>query len=82
MHFAYLTVTCILSPCLCCKHAFRTYRADEYKGSSDAQLQGMACSCCVVAELKHLRNVETWFFCPQTFLNLDFQCRDDVCELE
>jgi len=32
--------------------------------------------------LKHLHNVETHFHCPQTFLSLDFQCRDDVSELE
>ncbi len=32
--------------------------------------------------LKHLPNVETRFYCPQTFLSLDFQCRDDVSELK
>ncbi len=32
--------------------------------------------------LKHLHNVETRFFCPQTFLSLDYQCRDGVSELE
>jgi len=32
--------------------------------------------------LKHLHNVETRFYCPLTFLSLDFQCRDDVSELE
>ena len=32
--------------------------------------------------LKHLHNVETRFYCPQTFLSLDFQCRDDVSELK
>ncbi len=32
--------------------------------------------------LKHLHNVETRFYCPQTFLYLDFQCRDDVSELK
>ena len=31
---------------------------------------------------KHLHNVETRFYCPQTFLYLDFQCRDDVSELK
>jgi len=31
-------------------------------------------------ELKHLHNVETHLYCPQTFLYLDFQCRDDVSE--
>ena len=30
------------------------------------------------AFLKHLHNVETRFYCPQTFLYLDFQYRDDV----
>ena len=28
----------------------------------------------------HLHNVSTRFHCPQTFLSLDFQCRDDVSE--
>ncbi len=28
--------------------------------------------------LKHLYNVETPFYCPQTFLSLDFQCRDGI----
>ncbi len=32
--------------------------------------------------LKHLPNVETRFYCPQTFLYLDFQSRDDVSELK
>ncbi len=32
--------------------------------------------------LKHLHNVETRFYCPQAFLSLDFQCRDDVSELK
>ena len=31
---------------------------------------------------KHLHNVETRLDCPQTFLSLDFQCRDDVSELK
>ncbi len=26
--------------------------------------------------------VETRFYCPQAFLSLDFQCRDDVSELK
>ncbi len=30
--------------------------------------------------LKHLPNVETRVYCPQAFLSLDFQCRDDVFE--
>ena len=34
------------------------------------------------AFLKHLHNVETRFDCPQTFVYLDFQCRDDVSELK
>ena len=33
-------------------------------------------------EFKHLHNVEMCFFSPQTFLSLDFQCRDDVSELK
>ena len=32
--------------------------------------------------LKHHHNVETRFYCPQAFLSLDFQCRDDVSELK
>jgi len=32
--------------------------------------------------LKHLHNVETCFYCPQTFLSLDFQCRDAISELK
>ncbi len=35
-----------------------------------------------VCVLKHLHNVEPRFYCPQTFLSLDFQCRDDVSELK
>ncbi len=30
--------------------------------------------------LKHLPSVETRFYCPQAFLSLDVQCRDDVSE--
>jgi hypothetical protein len=30
--------------------------------------------------LKHLPNVKTRFYCPQAFLSLDFQCKDDVSE--
>ena len=33
-------------------------------------------------ELKHLFNVETRFYCPRTFLYLDFQGRDVVSELK
>ncbi len=29
----------------------------------------------------HLHNVRTRSYCPHTFLSLDFQCRDDVSEL-
>jgi len=32
--------------------------------------------------LKHLLKVRTRFYCPQAFLSLDFQCRDDVSELK
>ncbi len=31
---------------------------------------------------KHLHNVETRFYCLQAFLSLDFQCKDDVPELQ
>jgi len=32
--------------------------------------------------LNHLHNVETSFYCPQTFLCLDFQYGDDISELK
>ena len=32
--------------------------------------------------LKHLHNVETRFYCPQTSLSLDFQCRADISEIK
>ncbi len=35
-----------------------------------------------VVDPQHLPNVETRFACPQTFLYLDFLCRDDVSELK
>ena len=35
---------------------------------------GMLCMSC--KQLKHLDNVRTHFYCPQTFLSLRFQCRD------
>ena len=31
--------------------------------------------------LQHL-NVTTRFYCPQAFLSLGFQCKDDVSELK
>lgn len=31
---------------------------------------------------KHLHNVETHFYCPQTLLSVDIQCRDDIFELK
>ena len=34
----------------------------------------------VCTPLRHLHNVEARFWCPQTFLRLDSQCRDDVFE--
>ena len=37
-------------------------------------------SSLMLMHLKHLYNVETRFHCPQTFLSLDLQCRDDVSE--
>ena len=36
---------------------------------------------CIGYDLKHLHNVESRFQCPQTFLDLEFQCWDDVSEL-
>jgi len=30
------------------------------------------------SHLKHPHNVETCFYCRQTFLSLEFQCKDDV----
>ncbi len=34
-----------------------------------------------LVKLKHLHNEETRFYCSQTFLYLDFQCRDDASEV-
>ena len=34
------------------------------------------------SDLKHLPNVETHLCCPQAFLSLDFQCRDDGSKLK
>ena len=34
------------------------------------------------ATVKHLHNVETHFYCPQTFLSLEFRCKDDVSGLK
>jgi len=31
---------------------------------------------------KQFHNVETHLYCPQTFLSLDFHCRDDACDLK
>ena len=36
----------------------------------------------LAAYLQHLHNVETLLYCPQTFLYLEFQCRDVVSELQ
>ena len=33
-------------------------------------------------QLRHLHNVDMRFHCPQTFLSVDLQCRDDVSELK
>ncbi len=34
----------------------------------------VSCCCCpCLADLKHLHNVETRFYCPQMFLSLDFK---------
>ena len=35
----------------------------------------------VAMHLKQLHNVETCFCCPQTFLSLDFHCRDRVNDI-
>ena len=42
---------------------------------------GITCLLVDHEALKHLPNVETRFYCPQTFLYLYFQCRDDVSEV-
>ena len=39
------------------------------------------CQVCI-GYLKHLHNVETRLYCPHTFLNLDFQCRDGVSKVK
>ena len=36
---------------------------------------------CLGSPLRHFHNVETRFYCPQPFLSVNFQCRDDVSEL-
>ncbi len=36
----------------------------------------------VCLRLKHLHNVETCLYCPQLFLSLDFQRKDNVFELK
>ena len=36
----------------------------------------------VLHQLKHIHNVETRVYCPQTFLGVDFQCGDNVSELQ
>ena len=38
--------------------------------------------CSNKVNLEHLHSVETHFYCPQTFLSLDSQCRDEVSELK
>ncbi len=43
--------------------------------------QPTVCQVCI-GDLTHLQNVETRCYSPQTFLNLNFQCRDDVSELK
>jgi hypothetical protein len=65
---------------------------DSYLDAQIVAHEGCGCPigiCClhyahlptqVLVNLKHLYNVETCFYCPQTSLNLDFQCRDDVSE--
>lgn len=37
---------------------------------------------CPPGQLKHLHNVETLLYCPQAFLSLHFQSRDDVSGLK
>ena len=37
---------------------------------------------CSRGKLKHLHNVEMHCYCPQMFLSLNFQCRDDVSEFK
>ena len=36
----------------------------------------------VLVGLKHFPNVEPRFYCPQAFLSLDFQCKDEISELK
>ena len=37
---------------------------------------------CLCTALTHLLDVETRYHCPLTILSLDFQCRDDISEVE
>ena len=39
-------------------------------------------ACRYLCDLTHLHDVETCYQCPQTFLSLHFQCRDDVSDLK
>ncbi len=43
-------------------------------------LQLCVSQCRTKCFLKHLHNVETRYYCSQTFLSLDYQCRDDISE--
>ena len=48
------------------------------------QLFKDGCAYCLAHSLvqKDLYTVETRFYCPQTFLSLHFQCRDDISDLK
>lgn len=39
---------------------------------------GLTIKSGMIVGLKHLPSEETRFYCPQAFLSVDLQCRDDV----
>ncbi len=52
--------------------------ADAHFAQIGRELAGDVMKRRQVCNTKHLHDVETRFYCPQKFLSLDLQCRDDV----
>ena len=64
------------------RSCIQTMVADPaYTQAADSHYYAVLCSQST-ERLNHIYNVETRFYCPQTFLCLDFQCRDDVSEVK
>jgi xanthine dehydrogenase/oxidase len=53
-----------------------------YLDRVDLSAHGFYATPDVTGDLKHLRNVATQCYYPQTLLNLDFQCTYDVSEVK